>query len=94
MDLLQKLKSEIQPCSWELLKPHYERDALFIVEKSLNLFEAGIAIGQDQSEKVKKWIEEATLRRPSSEEVEEWKKNPKENIASFIIIQPYVLIQF
>ena len=35
-ELFVKFEKEIQDVSWELLKPHHERHALFVVEPHLD----------------------------------------------------------
>ena len=92
-DLADKLSKEIDSCDWSLLEPHYKRDALLVVKSGLKLAEVGVALAQDDVEKVKKWQSEESIRRPLKTEVELWEASPHTKMAQFLIIQPFVLIQ-
>lgn len=89
----KKLISEALECDWMMLEQHHARGALFVVEKSLNLFDVGVAIAQDDVTSVKVWQAQEKLRTPTDEEVCSWKARPQLKMAKFIILRPYVLIQ-
>jgi hypothetical protein len=90
-ELKDKLKTEIEETDWEPLKQHHENQAVFIVS-NLDLLDAAVAVAQDKVEFIKLWIDSGNLRKPSDEEVANWDAKKNLKMASFIIIQPYVLI--
>jgi len=79
--------------TWDVLAPHFARGALFIASNELDLTEVGKAIAADDANSVASWLESKELRRPEELEVEGWSKSAHEEFASFIIVQPYVIIQ-
>ncbi|MFZ9001699.1 MAG: DUF2288 family protein [Bacteriovoracaceae bacterium] len=92
-ELKQKLVTEIETCDWSMLSIHNKRDAIVIVESSIELVDAAVALATDDVSLVKSWQDTAQIRRPRPEEIEAWEKSPNEKLAKFLIIQPFVLIQ-
>ena len=93
IELEKKFKSEINVSSWSLLKPHHKKQSLFIVEKRLSLVQMAIDISMDDIHSVKKAMELQLLRYPTTKEVDTWELNEEDDIAAYLIVQPYVLIQ-
>lgn len=93
MELIEKLKAEIDKCDWEMLAVHHRNGAVFILHDSLSLEEVGVALAKDQAPLVKEWMEKSWLNRPTESQVNEWEKEASKELASFLIIQPYVLIK-
>ena len=77
---------------WSDLKPHVERDAVFVVDQDLNLSEVAGKVVIDEVETVSGWIEGGSMRRPTVDELERWDQTPTLGFR-FVIVQPYVLIQ-
>lgn len=90
-ELKKKLESELVECSWELLIPHYDRDAIILVSDELNIIDVGIAIANDDNKSVENWMSNALLKKPIKEEVKDFKKYNLE--FEFLILAPYVLVQ-
>jgi hypothetical protein len=86
--------NEIDKASWELLKPHHERGAVFVVGPKLLLSQVAKAVAKDEVTLVKIWIDNKELRKLEDQETYTFEQNPKENIANFIVVQPFVLVQF
>jgi hypothetical protein len=85
--------NEIDKASWELLKTHHERGAVFVIDKTLDLATVAFAIAKDNVNLVKIWLDNQQMQKLSEDLAENWKANPQENIVKFIIVQPYVLVQ-
>lgn len=92
-DLIEKLKNEIDEADWNLLKQHYERGALVLVDDELDIFEVAVAVVDDSVEQVSQWLDQDKLKKEFPELIEEWEKDPYKKVAKFIIIQPYVFIK-
>ena len=92
-ELEEKLIKEIQSANWNMLEPHFKRDAVFLVSGDLDLVSVGLAIAGDQADLIKGWQEKNQFRRPNESEIELWKKDESKNFAQFLIIQPYVIVK-
>lgn len=91
-ELRRKLQSEVGTAGWAPLEPHYRRDALFLVDGSLDLIDAALAIAQNDTRVVQRWIEAAELVRPTAEQVQRWQTEGHGGFR-FVIVQPFVLAQ-
>ncbi len=90
--LYEKLQEEIESAQWHLLKPHYTRGALYIVDQDLQIAEVALALAEDRAQQVKQWLDEGVLYPPIEDEVKLWDSQDT-TLFSFLIVQPYVLIQ-
>ena len=90
-DLQAELTEMMGPVSWELLKPHVQRDAVIVVNSQLDLVEVGAAIASDQTQAVERWINEQLIQKPTAAQLVSW--NGENKSFTSLIVQPYVLIQ-
>lgn len=91
-DLKAQLAEGIAPATWENLLPHAKRDALIVVDETLDLVEVGNAIAQDNTDIVQTWIESEKITKPSSKQLTTWNQNLDRQFTA-LIVQPFVLIQ-
>lgn len=92
LSLSEQLKSQIDRAHWKLLEDHHKRGALLLVSLTQDLVDVGVAIAQDNVQKIKELLDNGHLIRTTEELVAGFDK--EENLEfNFIIIQPYVLIQ-
>ena len=91
--LRKKFGDEVMEADWELLKPHHERNALFILDSELNLIDTAINIALDRVELVKGSMNKNQIRRPKEKEVCLWDKSPNRKIGKFLIVSPYVFLK-
>jgi len=77
------------PATWAALEPHARRQGLFLVREGLDLAEVAAAVAADDQAKVKVWIDDESLRRPTLDEVTTWQDEPVAFYA--VIVQPFVL---
>lgn len=84
---------ELNEVEWEWLKPHYQRDAIILVDPSLALQSVGKEISQNNAAQVQSWIELGLLKKPSSVQMAAWEQSPELRFQA-IIVQPFVLVQF
>ena len=90
-DLHTELTEMMGPIQWEWLKPHVQRDAVVIVNEQLNLADVGVAIAQNKTQTVERWINEQLIIKPNAEQLTIWSSENKQFLS--LIVQPYVLIQ-
>ena len=91
--LLEKFGAELCGAEWKLLEPHFKRDALFVVESNLNLVEVAVDIAEDNVSKIKEALDSGQLRKPTEDEIEDWKSKPDDILGDFLIVSPYVIMQ-
>lgn len=82
----------VEVVAWHWLRPHQQRDALWVVATDLDLEIVGAALAHDDAEAVRGWLADASLRKPEEAEIERWESDPLLSLA-MIIVQPFVLVQ-
>ena len=75
------------------LRAHLVRQAVFVLAKELDLLEAGLAIANDETDKVSAWIAEGKLARPSEAEHKHWSTSDELRFRT-LVVQPYVLVHW
>jgi hypothetical protein len=74
------------------LAAHLRRGAVFVVEPSVPLVDAGVAIAIDDTAAVAAWIASGAVRRPTADEAARWLA-ASEGRWLAVVVQPYVLVQ-
>lgn len=92
-ELSEKLKTEIDQADWSMLKPHYDKQAVFMIAPEIDLVSAAVAVAEDKSQIVALWLKENQMYRPSIDQVKEFEADEYRKRFNFLIIQPYVLVQ-
>ncbi len=90
-NLREKLAAEIGTVSWPLLRPHHQRETVFLVEPQLDLLEVAVTAAADGVDQVRAWLLSGQLARPRPDQVDAWEK--KATAFTCVIIQPFVFIQ-
>ena len=91
--IIDKLSGECMEADWNMLKQHYQRGAVVVVSKELNLFEVGATIAKDEVDQLKAWMKDGHVHQASPQEAKKWEEDLYKKNFQFIIVQPYVLIQ-
>jgi hypothetical protein len=91
-DIQTQLATELAPMDWETLIPHAKRDAVIVVDESLDLLEVGVAIAEDNVQSVQNWISELLIHKPSPDELNTWNGEPEKQFLT-LIVQPFVLVR-
>lgn len=89
-DLRENLTQSLDEARWDWLQPHLERDVVILVADNLDLVDVGVAIANDDTQVVGRWIDEQLLTKPSQQQRDTWE--PEMRFRA-LIVQPYVLIQ-
>ncbi len=90
--LRKELTESIDEAEFDWLKPHIQKDVVIIVSTSLDLVEVGMAIAQDQTQIVDRWINEQLIAKPTMEQLAHWNQQSSLRFKA-LIVQPFVLIQ-
>jgi hypothetical protein len=91
-DLRAELTEMLDEAEWEWLMPHVKRDAVVIVTPDLDLIDVGIAIANDNTTAVQRWISEQQIYKPSPAQISVWEQEQSHRFQA-LIVQPYVLVQ-
>lgn len=92
-EIEEKLETEIDSASWDMLLDHHDRGAVFIISNKLELTKVGAALATDNTSLVSVWLGNKDLEKVSSDLALGFEKDLKSKIFNFLIVQPYVLIQ-
>ena len=82
----------VELVEWHWLRPHHQRDALWLVAPTLDLESVGAAIAQDDASAVRGWLADGSLCKPAAEHLDRWENDPLRRL-SMLIVQPFVLVQ-
>lgn len=77
---------------WHWLRPHHERDALWVVAAPLDLETVGTALMHDDAEAVRGWLADGSLSKPNKVQLEFWESDSL-HLLAMLIVQPFVLVQ-
>ncbi|CCQ53295.1 DUF2288 domain-containing protein [Crocosphaera watsonii WH 8501] len=91
-ELRKKLEEDMADVNWNDIKPHAQRDAVIVVNETLNLLDVGVAIAQDDKKAVEHWITEQLISKPSNQQLSDWNIDQTQ-LFKTLIVQPFVLVQ-
>lgn len=89
----EELAATVGEVPWDALRPHLERDALILVNGSLDLADAGHALARDNAPLVREWISSGKIGKPNPSQLALWDAERHSRMFLILVIQPYVLIQ-
>ena len=89
-DLRKTLTESLDEAQLDWLMPHIEKDVVIWVDRSLELVDVALAIAQDDSSHVLRWIEEQFLVKPTPEMRANWEIRQR---FQALIVEPYILIR-
>lgn len=78
--------------AWHWLRPHHQRDALWVVAITVDLEVVGAALTRDDAKLVRAWLADGSLCKPDKEQLDGWESDPLHPL-SMLIVQPFVLVQ-
>ncbi len=91
-DLKTRLAQDLADSLWSDLQPHAKRDAIIVVDASLDMVEVGLALAQDNVTSVQHWIDEQLIQKPTPQQLHDWNCQPELQFHT-LIVQPFVLIK-
>ena len=91
-ELRKKLEEDMADVNWNDIKPHAQRDAVIVVNETLNLLDVGVAIAQDDKKAVEHWITEQLISKPSNQQLSDWNIDQTQ-LFKTLIVQPFVLVK-
>lgn len=91
-DLCRRIESTMGQVLGSDLTAHLDRDAVLLVDPSLDLMVCALALARDNAHAVNAWISMGVLRRPDADERATWKAATDRPWRA-AVVQPFVLIQ-
>ena len=88
----KKFQEERAETSIDDLKVHQKRRAIVLVSITLDLLEVGTLVALDNKSSIEKWLNQGLLINIDDDHFQKICGKPNQNF-SFIIVQPFVLIQ-
>ena len=85
-----KLAGERAITDWRSLKPHHERETVFLVDDRLDLLAAAVAVADDDATAIQGWLTSGWLIRPTDDQALGW-TDDLDTTFEFLIVQPFVL---
>ena len=78
--------------TWRSVRPHHERDAVFLVADSRDLVDVALAVASNDVDAVSSYLADSTLSRLEASVAEAWSREGAPPLRC-LIAQPFVLIQ-
>jgi hypothetical protein len=88
----ESLAASMGPIEFSDIRAHLARDAVIVVDPSLDLLEVGEAVARDDKARVGAWIEKGLLGKPSLQQIEAWSKIEGPAWTA-LVVQPFVLLR-
>lgn len=88
----ERLLATVGPVYFSDLRAHLTRDAVIVVDVSVELVDAGVAIANDDKALIEEWIRSGVIRKPSLEDVDRWSMIADARWES-LIVAPFVLVR-
>lgn len=89
--LREHYQKDAGPIRWKDLERFFAQGVLIEVDSSLNLIDVAVAMGLDQSEKIKEWMAKELYRKISDECALDWIK--RDPILVAIVVNPWIIVQ-
>ena len=91
-DLREQLTEILDEAELEWLKPHIQKDVVIIVVPELDLLDVGVAIANNDTTTVDRWVNEQLVTKPSAETLSRWNANSTQKFQA-LIVQPFILVK-
>ena len=88
----ESLAASMGPIEFSDVRAHLARDAVIIVDASLDLLDVGEAVARDDKGLVAAWVEKGLVRKPTLETIEAWSKLQGPAWTA-LVVQPFVLLR-
>ncbi len=87
-----ELQGALDQAEWAWLAPFAKRDAVILVDATLDLVETGLKIVLDDKALIGTWVNQGLLQKPTSDQLRSWEQDSKRRFM-ILVVQPYVLAQ-
>lgn len=87
-----ELEASLGPSHFSDLRAHVARDAVIVVDPSLDLLDVGEAIARDEAARVGAWVEQGLVKKPDLALLDRWSRLEGAAFTS-LVVQPFVLVR-
>lgn len=90
-ELRAHLHGETSKLPWSELETHFARGVLFNVAKGTDILDVAIVMSRDDTESLKKWIDDKVVIAVEAEDAKKW----HDSSASLwtVVVAPFILVQ-
>tara|TARA_B100000029_G_scaffold235542_1_gene232681 strand:- start:2251 stop:2565 length:315 start_codon:yes stop_codon:yes gene_type:complete len=92
-NLYKKLQEEKTEISIKDLQVHQKRRALILVSDTLDITDVAVLVALDDKKSIENWLSKNLIENVEDDQFKKMMHN-ENKIFSFIIVQPFVLIQY
>lgn len=92
-NLYKKLLEEKTEISIKDLQVHQKRNALILVSDTLDITDVAVLVALDDKKSIESWLTKNLIKNVEDDQFERMMHDDNK-IFSFIIVQPFVLIQY
>ena len=92
-NLYKKLQEEKTEISIKDLQVHQKRRALILVSDTLDITEVAVLVALDDKKSIESWLSKSLIENVEDDQFKNMMLDDNK-IFSFIIVQPFVLIQY
>jgi hypothetical protein len=90
-ELIARLNGETAKIEWHQLQKHYATGSIIAVDIGFDLIKVAIALHQDDTAQVKRWLTEGLLSEVSDQQAQAW--YDQNSLVWALVIPPFVLVQ-
>lgn len=90
-ELIARLNGETAKIEWHQLQKHYATGSVISVEIGFDLIKVAIALHQDDTAQVKRWLTEGLLSEVSDQQAQAW--YDQNSLVWALVIPPFILVQ-
>ena len=90
-ELIARLNGETAKIEWHQLQKHYASGSVIAVEPGFDLIKVAIALHQDDTAQVKKWLAEGMVSEVSDQQAQTW--YDQNSLVWALVLPPFVLVQ-
>ncbi len=90
-EIMARLNAETGRIGWMALLPHFARGQVVRVAPGLDLLEAAAALARDDSERVRRWMDEGWMGPVDEDRARQWQQPEREVWA--VVVAPWVVVQ-
>lgn len=90
-ELIARLNGETAKIEWHQLQKHYASGTVIAVRADFDLIKVAIALHQDDTAQVKRWLTEEMLSEVSNQQAQTWYDH--NSLVWALVLPPFVLVQ-
>jgi len=90
-ELTARLNGETAKIDWHQLQKHYATGSVISVETGFDLIKVAIALHQDDTAQVKRWLVEGMVSEVSDQQAQAW--YDQNSIVWALVLPPFVIVQ-